>query len=267
MQQMVLGRGQAVVFSLALAGALLGGCSGNTSGDNTGGTGGVGGASGGSGGGLSQAICEMAGAFVPVDPTALLDDLEDGNGLIAPVATRNGSWWISTDMSGGTTTPIADAAPSPEKILGGRCGSKMAMRVTGQGFTNWGAVMSVGMAYSSHPDPVDLSSFKGLRLWARVGEQNTSAIRVQFQDSHTEPNGGECIDIDGDPEACYNGFGTALPVTTQWQLFELNFSRMSQRDFGHRADALDTAHIYDVEFNLEPNAVFDLWVDDLWFFD
>jgi hypothetical protein len=49
-------------------------------------------------------------------------------------------------------------------------------------------------------------------------------------------------------------------------MYELRFSDLQQRNFGHHGDALDTAHVYDIEFNLDPNAVFDLWVDDVWFF-
>jgi hypothetical protein len=251
MQNFGLGGGHTVKFSLALLGALLCGCSGNSSGDKPDGS----------------DVCDQAKAFGPVDPTALLDDMEDGNGLIAVAGTRSGSWWLSTDGTAGTTTPAADAAPTPERILGGRCGSKLAIRVTGQGFTDWGAVLAAGMAYTTKEESVDLSSFKGLRFWARVGEQNSSGIRVQFQDAQTHPEGGQCTDADGGSGACYNGFGTALPVSTEWKLFELNFSRMAQRDFGHLADALDSAHIYDVEFSFEPNSVFDLWVDDLWFFE
>ncbi|MGC4086618.1 MAG: hypothetical protein QM756_01735 [Polyangiaceae bacterium] len=247
----------------------LAACSGNaTDGANQGGTGGSGGATGGTGGGLSQSVCDAAAAFMPIDPTAMLDDLEDGNGAIARVGKRNGSWWVSTDGTAGTITPPADQPPIPEKILGGRCGSKLAIRLTGSGFTNWGAVMSVGMAYSSQPDPVDLSAFKGLMLWARVGEQNTSAIRAQFQDSQTQPEGGICTNDMVSSEQCYDGFGTTLtPIDTNWRLYKLDFSRMAQRDFGHHGDALDTTAIYDLEFNLEPNSTFDLWVDDLYFYD
>ncbi|MFZ5891020.1 MAG: hypothetical protein ACOY0T_08215 [Myxococcota bacterium] len=266
-------REHALAAFIGLTAVVLAACSGNTSADaNNGGTGGVGGLGGmgglGSGGGLSQAVCDQAAAFAPINPTALLDDMEDGNGLIAQVADRSGSWWISTDGTAGTIQPAADQAPTPETIVGGRCESKKAVRVTGQGFTGWGAVLSAGMAYSTHPEPSDLSGFTGLMFWARIGEQNTSSIRVQFQDSHTEPNGGECVDEPGNPEACYDGFGTeVIPISTRWQLYKIKFAEMKQRGFGHRGEALDTAHIYDVEFNLDPNSVIDLWVDDLWFFE
>ncbi len=241
--------------------ALLGvGCSGEADDDPSAG-------SGGSGGG-SAVDPKCDASFMPTVPSALLDDLEDGNSQVANVLGRNGSWWLSTDGTDGTVTPGEDAAPPPERILGKRCDSEQAIRVTGQGFTSWGAVLTVGMAYSSQADPVDLSGFSGLMFWARVGELNTSAIRVQFQDSNTAVEGGVCNPQSGTPDECYNGHGIALvPISTEWRLYKLPFADMTQRDgWGYQAEALDTTAIYNIEWNLDPNSVFDLWVDDVWFY-
>jgi hypothetical protein len=70
-----------------------------------------------------------------VDPTLIIDDMEDTDPQIAAVGDRNGTWWLSTDLTDGTTTPEGNQAAPPERILGGRCGSKYAMRITGEGFT------------------------------------------------------------------------------------------------------------------------------------
>src|SRR5690348_829263 len=59
-----------------------------------------------------------------VDPTLLIDDLEDNDTRLAEVSGRNGNWWLATDGTGGTTTPPGDQEAPPERILGGRCGSK-----------------------------------------------------------------------------------------------------------------------------------------------
>lgn len=252
--------------------ALAAACSGETNGStSSGGTAGVGGASGGaSGGSGGDPRCDAA--FAPIDPTALIDDMEDGNGLVAVTAGRNGSWWVSTDGTAtGSVTPPADAAPIPERILGGRCQSSHAIRVTGQGFTNWGAVLSAGMGYSATEAksvPIDASAFTGVMFWARVGEQNGSAIRFQIQDNQTRPEGELCASSSsGSTDGCYNGFGTAVvPINTEWNLYKMRFAAMTQRDFGYRADQLNAAAIYDIEWNLDANAVFDLWIDDVWFF-
>ena len=208
-------------------------------------------------------------AFGPTDPTALIDDLEDRNPLIAPVAGRNGSWWVVSDGSAGSITPPSDAAPPPELIVGGRCeDSRYAVRITGQGFTEWGAVLVAGMRFGTAPEPVDLSDFRGIMFWAKVGETHNSAVRVQFQDSSTQPEGGVCDPTPGSTDECYNGWGTALlPLGTEWRLYQLEFSRMAQREFGHLGEAIDTTNIYSIEWSVTQNTVFDLWVDDVWLYE
>jgi hypothetical protein len=203
-----------------------------------------------------------------VDPELLIDDMEDGNPRIAEVNDRSGNWWLATDMTDGTITPAANQEAPPERIAGGRCGSKYAMRVSGEGFTEWGATLVTDFRFTDQPTSIDATAYRGVMVWARAGESNTSPIRVQFQDVNTHPQGGVC---DPDPAAadgCFNGFGSALlPITTEWQLYKLEFSRMGQREFGLRTDALDTSKLYAVEIGVVQGTVFDFWVDDLWFYE
>jgi hypothetical protein len=209
--------------------------------------------------------CETPGI---VDPTLLVDDLEDGDNLIATVGIRNGGWWVSSDGTS-TTTPPADQAPSAERILGGRCGSEYAMRVTGSAFTGWGAVLSTTFYYTDETAPYDASQFRGITFWARVGEENDAPIRAQVQDSSTHLLGGICNPESMTPDECYNGFGTSLSdISNEWQKFTLEFSTLTQRDgWGYRADAVDPTALYTLEWNLDPNRTFDLWVDDIWFYE
>jgi hypothetical protein len=225
---------------------------------------------GGTGGApTSTEAPECATAFGPTDPTLLIDDIEDGNGLLRPIGTRNGSWWLSSDGSAGTIAPPADAAPTPERIPGTRCGSSQAMRVTGQGFTLWGAVLTAAFRYDGREASVDFSGLRGVMFWARVGETNNGSVRVQFQDSTTQPEGGHCDAAPESPNACYNGFGVELaPLDTEWRLYKLDFERMTQREgFGLRAPALDTTAVYSLNWGVESNSVFDLWVDDVWLYE
>jgi len=240
----------AVLFCLA---APLAGCSDEGSDDE--------GAAGASG-----SECEIDHG--PVDPTALIDDLEDGNGSLPPIATRNGSWWISTDTSGGMIEPPADASPPAERILGARCESEYAMRVTGSGFTEWGAVLTAGFRYTTEVASIDASAYRGVRFWARTGPDHTSPVRVQFQDSHSEPNGGQCNTESTGSDQCYDGFGTTLTtIGNEWQQFEIDFSTLAQRGFGFPAEAIDTTALYTIEWNLDQNGTYDLWIDDVWFYE
>lgn len=209
--------------------------------------------------------CEAPGI---IDPTLLIDDMEDGDGLLATVGVRNGGWWISSDGTG-TTTPPTEQTPPAERILGGRCGSEYAMRVTGSGFRDWGAVMSATFRFSGEIEPFDASAYRGITFYARVGEDNDSAIRAQLQDSSSHIEGGLCNPEPGSPDECYNGFGVTLQsITTEWQKFTLDFPALTQRDgWGYRADAVNPTALYDLEWNLDPNRTIDLWIDDIWFYE
>ena len=202
----------------------------------------------------------------PIDPTALIDNLEDNDAQLVATGQRNGLWWLSTDLSAGNITPPGDQALQPARILGGRCSSKYAMHVAGDGFSNWGAMMIVNFRYDGKLEPIDASNFHAMRFWARAGQANQSQVRVQFQDGNTSPEGGVCNPTAGSADACYNGFGVSLTsLDTEWRAYRVEFDRMSQRAFGLRRDALDTTTLYSIDFVVPPNALFDVWVDDLWF--
>ena len=203
----------------------------------------------------------------PIDPSALIDDLEDNNGQIAEVGTRNGGWWISTDGSDGIVTPEAEMQPLPERILGKRCESEFGMHITGADFSEWGAVLSLGFRYTSKEEPVDLGEFEGVMFWARTGDTHSSNVRIQFQDSTTHLEGGKCNPDAGTADECWNGWGTDVtPISTEWQLYKIKFDTLSQRDFGLRGESLDLENVYNIDFNLDPDSVFDLWLDDIWLF-
>lgn len=204
----------------------------------------------------------------PLDPSALIDDLEDGDGLIAEVGGRNGSWWLTTDDSDGTIEPAPNMQTPPERILGGRCDSSYAIRVTGADYTDWGAVLSIGLRFDAAQLPVDLSDFKGISFWARTGEQHSSSMRIQFQDSTTHPEGGLCSEGSGGSDDCWDGWGTEIaPLGEDWQLYRIRFSSLAQRNYGLAGEAFDTENVYAIDFNIEPNSVFDFWVDDLWLYE
>jgi hypothetical protein len=206
----------------------------------------------------------------PIDPTLLVDDLEDRDGLVAEVGGRNGGWWVYSDASGGTLEPPANAVPVPVRVAGGRCGSQFAMRVTGQGFTDWGAGVNIGFRYENGDlGALDAGGYSGIRFWAKTGEQNTSAIRVQLQDASTYPVGGVCDPADRvGASACYNAHGTGLvPLSTEWQKYEIAFDRLSQRNLFGSPSPFDKGGLYSIEWLMQPSSVFDLWIDDVWFYE
>jgi len=238
---------------------------------------GAGGAGGGGNGGMSgkpgpAASCPDSGG--PVDPTALIDDMEAGGNLIPMEGGRNGAWWAGGDM----VSPGAAIDPHdnvmPELIPGGgRCGSLRAMHVTGHGFTSW-AQLSVSMRYGAVDGgasgllPYDAHIRSGVTFWARIGDTSAAKVRLSISDKYSRPEGGVCdVSATTGSTACYDTFGVDLtPISQTWTEYRVPFGGLGQRNFGLPEKALDSSSIYTIQFDFYPNEIFDFWVDDISFY-
>jgi hypothetical protein len=214
----------------------------------------------------------------PIDPTALIDDFEDGNGLVFQVDKRNGSWWTAADATGGTLVPaqseLTDMPAPPEMLPEPRCGSRYAMRMTGQGFTDWGADLGVALASGTRPNgefgtiSYDASARTGVDFWARVGDTSTNSVLFLVTDSNSEPDGGVCTVGGGTGKECYDAFGVNLTqLDTTWHHYRIPFSGLSQRNFGVVADGVVTKAVYNLTFDfVSATDPFDFWLDDISFY-
>jgi hypothetical protein len=213
-----------------------------------------------------------------IDPTAAIDDFEDQNSAVLPVSGRTGGWWTSGDETLGASivperSDLTGIPATPETIPGGRCSSNFAMRVTGQGFNDWGALLGMSLAYGTRPNgeeggiPYDASGRQGIQFWARIGDTSTDQVRVAFGDANNEPDGGLCDENGGGGTECYDTFGVFLTqLDTTWRAYRVPFTGLSQRDFGYPAEGVAVDALYTIGFNFEPSAIFDFWVDDLSFY-
>lgn len=235
------------------------------------------GAAGGMPGAAGMAmVCPDPNAVI--DPTAMIDDFEDGDGLVLPIDKRNGSWWTAADDTGGTLVPeqsaITNLPATPEMLPEPRCGSRYAMRITGEGFTDWGADLGVALASGTRPNgelgavPYDASARTGVDFWARIGDTSTNSVFFEVTDSNSEPDGGVCTVGGGTGKECYDGFGVNLTaLDTTWHHYRIPFSGLSQRNFGVKADGVATTAVYNLTFNfLSATDPFDFWLDDISFY-
>ena len=253
-------------LALLLAAAGGAGCSGDGNQTPTGGAG-----TGGSGG-AGGSMMINCGDDQPIDPTAIVDDMEAPDSMTVRASGRFGSWWAGgdPDSPGASITPNGDAAA--ETIPGGRCGSKYAMHVTGHGFSLW-AVLSVSMGWGSVdggaegllPNNDDFRT--GVTFWARIGDTSSDRVRLAISDKYSRPEGGVCIDGGAMDVACYDTFGVDLTqLDTQWRQYRIPFGGLTQRNFGLPRQRLDPSSIYTIEFQFNPTSVFDFWLDDLSFY-
>jgi hypothetical protein len=215
----------------------------------------------GTGGTGSMVVCEPAPPVI--DPTAIIDDMEDQNGSINYVSGRNGSWWTATDESpSGTFEP---RQPIPELIPGSRCGSRYAMRVTGQGFVEWGSVLGMSLAYTSDGiAPHDASFRQGIRFWARIGDTSTRQVRFSIGDYHSAPEADWCV-RDGTP-ACFTYDVDLVQIDTTWKHYVIPFGALVHPTPDEPNEPIDTTTLRTLAFYFHPSAVFDFWVDDLEFY-
>ncbi len=268
----------ALILSALCAAAGCSSTPGAVTGDGSvGASGGGSGAAGSGAGGAAGTTAAMncAGSGGPVDPTALIDDMEATDPAILMEAGRNGTWWAGGDAVSANASIVPDGDAMSELIPGGgRCGSLHAMHVTGQGFTSW-ALMSVSMRYGAVDGgaagllPYDAHIRTGLTFWARIGDTSAAQVRLGVSDKYSRPEGGLC---DGSSAAttataCYDLFGVDLkPISTTWTQYRIPFAGLGQRNFGLPRPSLDTSSLYTIEFGFYPNTTFSFWIDDLSFY-
>lgn len=213
-----------------------------------------------------------------IDPTAVIDDFEDGDANLPAIGGRNGGWWTAGDATLGASmvpeqTDLSGELAAPELLPKPRCGSHYAMRVTGQGFSDWGAALGAAFAWGTQPNgdsgtvAYDASSRTGIEFWAKIGDTSTNEVRYQVSDVNSEPTGGVCVDNGAVGEQCYDSFGTPLTgLDTTWRHFKIPFGGLSQRNFGLPEQGLATNAVYQLTFNFMTASPFDFWVDDVAFY-
>ncbi len=238
-----------------------------------GGGAGIGAGVGGAAGAASNEVsCPDSGG--PVDPTAMIDDMEATDPAILMEGGRNGAWWAGGDMVSPSASIVPNGDASAELIPGGgRCGSLHAIHVTGQGFTSW-AVVTTSLRYgpsdggASAVLPYDAHTRTGITFWARIGDTSANQVRFAVSDKATRPEGGLCdAKVSTGPTACYDTFGVDLTgLGTRWTQYRIPFAGLGQRNFGLQESGLDTSAIYTIDFNFYVNEIFDFWLDDIAFY-
>jgi|GEM_PF-3470633 len=197
----------------------------------------------------------------PLEP--LIDDMEDGDGFICMLSGRNGHWYTTGDQTPGSVlSPLGGL--DPEMIEGGRGTSLFAAHFTGAGLTGWGAAMGFALnASGTGTTTVDVHTVAGLKFWMK----SNVPVDVDFRTPETmsPKDGGQCID-GGAAVNCDNDFGFSITApSADWSEYHLPFDALRQLQPGGTA-TWNPRFIDSIQFNVGPNAPFDVWVDDVRFF-
>jgi hypothetical protein len=201
----------------------------------------------------------------PPCSSALIDDMEHGDGTIIKQCGRVGAWYTYNDATNGATqVPGAGTSFMPSPIVPPRGSSAHAARSTGNGFTGWGAGMGFDLnsqGAQSQKGTYDASAYTGFTFWARSGTGTASAIRFNVPDKDTDPSGGVC----SPSSKCNDHYGVNLTLTDQWVQYTVKYGDLHQLGWGTVAPSFDAAHMIGVQVQLAPNATFDVWIDDISF--
>lgn len=227
---------------------------------------------------VATGICDAA----PVVPAALIiDDFEDSDAKILTQEGRAGGEYIYGD---GTATAISVPPTNgvfiPELLHGAKGPNNLgAVRITGSGFAAWGS--GFGFEFNSPTDSpnvrgkYDCSAHKGIAFWARTGSGTPVQMQLYFPSLQTSFTEGSLCKRDNIPEAkgnwCDDDFVAANPamVQSEWKYFKIPFAGAAQRGYDGCAvyPSLDLKLMLGLQFRFDKNTNYDVWLDDLAFYD
>jgi hypothetical protein len=223
---------------------------------------------------LAETDCSAAAGWC--SNPLLIDDMEDGNGVICNSGGRQGSWWTGGDGPEGTLSPAQGATFTMAPIPGGRGDSRMAARMAGSGFTSLGAWMGLNLDSSGGVTrPYDASAHGGVTFWMKTDALDVG-VELPISATTSASDGGSCIDS-ATTFNCENHFSFFItpPKTDDWIQYHVPFSALWQAGDGGDANGnvivgsatWDPTSLFEVQFSVHTEASFELWIDDLSFYD
>jgi hypothetical protein len=222
---------------------------------------------------------KSAGAIGCTDPL-MIDDMEDGDGFICNSGGRHGPWYTVGDGTSSNLAPPSGGTFTQTLIPGGRGTSRYAARLTGFGFTDWGAAMGLslnatGQGAGQGAEPYDASGTQGVQFWM----MSNVPVYINFPLADTLPAteaaGGTCVDARTEWN-CDNDFTFTVtaPQPGVWAEYQVPYA--AARQGSYRFDAagnpirgtrtFDPAQLVNIQFNVDPDQTFDVWIDDLSFY-
>ncbi len=186
----------------------------------------------------------------------LIDDMEDGSGVVCSASDRVGVWYACND-GGGTQYPAPNQAGVPilpELLPEPRGASRYAMHSTGTGFVGWGVAIGVDLAFDGQVYGLyDASAYGGIRFWARSDTSTPLRVRISTASTTLDIYGGRC---EREPCGPASVQVSLTPTWTEYLLRFVDFGAYSLDDFGE---------VTNIQFFFSTNGDFDVWVDDLAF--
>lgn len=226
---------------------------------------------GAAGGAMSGGMVNCSALALPSNADDVISTFEDGLGNVNQTAGRGGGFYMFNDMTGMQMPPPGGLPPAQKTP---RCDSMFALCMAGKGFKTWGAGMGTDLGMTAGggdggtamKNSYDASMYKGIQFWAKANPGSAVAVRVNFKDVNTAPEGGVCNKAEtSGPESCNDDWGKPLNLTTTWAPYTILWSELRQAGWGKASTAFDSKKAYSIQFQVSQNLDFDLCIDDLAF--
>lgn len=179
----------------------------------------------------------------------LVDDFEDGDGLVSPIGGRNGAWFVFNDGTGvQSPEPGIETLPEPNAEGG------FSLQTSGDGFVLFGAGVGASLAFSGTSVlPYDASSYGGVRFRVR----SSFDYRFGIGTLATTPvaDGGTCL------ANCFDDHVISLGATDSTTV-EIRFTDLAQLGFGTPA-AFVSSEVLFLKWFFPPGLPFDVEIDDV----
>ncbi|HLV19996.1 MAG TPA: hypothetical protein VKZ49_03910 [Polyangiaceae bacterium] len=224
---------------------------------NTGGT--WGGAAGSGSAWLDPVLERPCGLCSEGAYCEMIDDMEDdGDSAIMFINGRSGNWYAFNDKTSSAQVPESDADYFTMVDLDPPRGRSLRAAWTkGEGFTDWGAGIGFDLRAKT---PYDASQYAGVTFVGMSHEPRD--MRFDIGDATTVPQAPIC---EGE-QYCYDNFGRAVQLGTDWQRFRFDWQDLAQVGWGRpQSPAIDPSRLYAMRFQVAGADPFELWIDDVAF--
>jgi alpha-L-arabinofuranosidase len=210
----------------------------------------------------------------------LIDDMETTtSGPISldmgSTGAAPGSWFglVSPGSTANTVSPSPfafSALEAPHQTLGS-VNSAHATHIACSINDQYGYCQT-GFGFTGSNGPFDISKYAGMTFWARSSISNS--IKFQISNDDSVPEGGKCGKTTAATDSCWNSFATYIPLTEEWQKFDIKFADLRQDSgWGRQVSAFDATTARSVAFLVTgpagaagPAVAADFWIDDVYFF-
>jgi hypothetical protein len=198
----------------------------------------------------------------------LIDDMEDGDAEICQSGKRDGYWYVVDDGTSTDLTPAAGTTFVQTAIPGGRVNSTshQAARMTGSGFTAWGAQMGFSL------NTYDASQVSGIKFWTKSDAPVVVFIGIPATTLASESAEGKCQNSPTERNCDFHFSFDVGTSSNEWVERSVPFAALRQTEPFHGLGNVipgsarwDPSRLLAIQFGTFSSA-FDIWIDDVSFY-